>query len=330
VKAAPGVVDASYINHRPLDGDLWGLPFHIEGRPVPKPGASPSATYRVVFPGYFATMRIPILRGRDVAETDRAGAPRVVVINEYMAREHWPGEDPLGKRITLDDSSWVTIVGVVKNTVRADLAEPPAEELFLPFAQELGYVNGIGARRTMTLVARVACHSGECDAARIAAPIRAAFRDVERGAPISAVTTMGALMRSATAEPRFYLSLLVAFASIAVLLAALGIYAVMSYSVSRRTHEIGIRMALGAEPSTVLRDVLRQGVLVAGVGAGTGLVTAVAITRLMRGILFGVSPTDAFTIASVTAILFVVAVVASLAPALRAVRIDPLIALRSE
>lgn len=330
VKAIPGVVDASYINHRPLDGDMWGFPFHVEGRPIPKPGASPRATYRVVFPGYFATMRIPILRGRDVAATDRSDAPPVVVINEYMARAHWPGEDAIGKRITLDDSTWVTVVGVVKNAVRGDLAEPPAEEMYFPFAQQRAYVNGTGASRAMTLVARVSCTGGDCDAARFAGPIRAAIRGVERGAPISAVTTMSALVAAATAEPRFYVALLAAFATVAMVLAAVGIYAVMSYAVSRRTHEIGIRMALGAEPSSVLRSVVRQGLALAAIGAGAGLMAAVALTRLMRGILFGVSPTDVITLASVTVLLCCVAVVASLAPALRAVRIDPLIALRSE
>jgi len=330
IKAIPGVVDASYINHRPLDGDMWGFGFRIEGRPVPKPGTEPTATYRVVFPGYFATMRIPIIRGRDVAETDRANAPPVAVISDYTAREHWPGEDPIGKRITLDGTTWVTIVGVVKNVVSADLAEPPSDELYLPFAQEHGYVNGIGARRSMTLVARVRCDHDECDTGALSGQIRSAIRGLERGAPISAVTTMSALMREATAEPRFYLALLVAFATIAIALAAVGIYAVMSYAVSRRSHEIGIRMALGAEPSVVLRSIIRQAVFVAGVGACAGMIVALAVTRLMRGLLFGVSPTDGYTLASVTALLFGVAVLASLVPAIRAVRIDPLIALRSE
>ncbi|HVX41215.1 MAG TPA: ABC transporter permease [Gemmatimonadaceae bacterium] len=330
VQAIPGVVAASYVNHRPLDGDLWGFPFHIEGRPIPKPGASPTATYRVVFPGYFGTMRIPLLRGRDIATTDRAGAPGVVVINEYMARAHWPGQDAIGKRITLDDSTWFTVVGIVKNVVRGDLADPPAEEMYFSFLQQPAYVNGTGASRAMTLVARVACSESPCDAARFAGPIRGAIRSVERAAPISAVTTMGTLMADATAESRFYVALLAAFAIVAVVLAAVGIYAVMSYAVSRRTHEIGIRMALGAEPAAVLRSVVRQGLAVAALGASTGLVAAIALTRLMRGILFGVSPTDAVTLASVTALLFVVAVVASLAPAFRAVRINPLIALRSE
>jgi putative ABC transport system permease protein len=161
-------------------------------------------------------------------------------------------------------------------------------------------------------------------------PLRAAIRSAERGAPISAVSTMRAAVDDATAEPRFYLALLAAFAAIAVLLAAVGIYGVMSYSVSRRTHEIGIRIALGAEPSSVLRAVVGQGVRLAAIGTGVGLVVAFGLTRLMKGILYGVSPTDAGTFVGVTGVLFGIALVASALPARRATRVDPLIALRSD
>jgi putative ABC transport system permease protein len=182
----------------------------------------------------------------------------------------------------------------------------------------------------MTLVARVACDRSECDAGAAAPPIRAAIRGAERNAPISAVQTMRALVDDATAESRFYLVLLTAFAAIALSLAAVGIYGVMSYSVSRRTHEIGIRIALGADPWSVLGIVVRQGLSLAVIGAGVGLVVAFAFTRLMRGILYGVAPTDALTFLSVTAVLVGVAAVASLVPARRATRIDPLDALRSD
>jgi putative ABC transport system permease protein len=330
VRALPNVISASYINHRPFDGDLWGFPFWVEGRPRPKPGESPTATYRVVFPGYFATMRIPILAGRDVAETDRVGTAGVVVINEFMAKRHWPGESALGKRIAVDDSSLLTVVGVVKNDVRGEWAAQPEEEMFLPFFQRPRYVAGLGASRTVTLVARVACARTECDASELTKPIREAIRSVERNAPISAVTTMSALVASATAESGFYLALLVAFASIAVALAAVGIYGVMSYSVSRRTHEIGIRIALGAEGSSVMQSVVVQGASVAAAGAAAGLVAAFGLTRMMRGILYGVSPTDPRTFVAVTVLLFGVAILASLVPARRATRVDPLVALRAE
>ena len=330
VRGVPGVVSASYINHRPFDGDMWGFQFRVEGQPRPRPNEWPTATYRVVFPNYFATMRIPVLRGRDISGMDRADAPRVVVINEFMAKKHWPGLDPIGRRISLDDSNWVTVVGVVKNHVGESLTAPAEEEMFLPFAQQPRYVNGLGASRTMTLVARVACRRVECDASASVAAISRAIRSDERNIPISAVVSFSALARSATAESRFYLTLLTAFAAVAVLLAAVGIFGVITYAVSRRTHEIGIRIALGAEPGSVMRSIVGEGLSIVSVGAAAGLAAAIALTRLMRGILYGVSPTDAWTFAAVTALLVGVALAASLIPARRATRIDPLIALRSE
>ncbi len=329
VKAIPGVASASYVNHVPLGNEKWGVHFLVDGRPIPPRGQEPRATYRVVFPGYFATMRLPLLRGRDVAETDRLDAPGVVVVNEFMATKYWPGENPIGRRITLGARE-TTVVGVVKNDVRADWSAPPEEELFLPFFQQSRYVQGLGASRLMTLVARVTCTRSECDAAQLAPQIRAAIRSVEHNVPIFAVQTMRSLVDAANAESRFYLILLTGFAAIAVTLAAVGIYGVMSYAVSRRTHEIGIRIALGADPRSILGGVVRQGLTLATVGAGAGLVIAFALTRLMRGILYGVAPTDAVTFLAVTTLLFGVAGVASLIPARRATRVDPLEALRSD
>jgi putative ABC transport system permease protein len=330
VKAVPGVESASFINHLPIAGDEWRLRFAVEGRPKPRPGDAPGATYRVVFPGYFHTMRIPLLRGRDVTEADRLDAPPVVVINEFMARTHWPNEDAIGKRITLDDSSWVTVVGIAKNDVRQNWSAPPEEEMFLPFHQQPEYVKGTGPRASMTLVVRAVCDRDVCDAAALAAPIANVVRSIDRKIALGAVQTMSAVVSAATAESRFYLTLLAAFASIAVALAAVGIYGVMSYSVSRRTHEIGIRIALGADPSGVLRLIVRQGMTLALIGGGIGIVGAYALTRMMTGLLFGVSPTDPATFVVVTAVLCAVALGASAIPARRATRIDALIALRSD
>jgi len=176
----------------------------------------------------------------------------------------------------------------------------------------------------------VACTRPEREAGHFAPQIRAAIRTVERRAPIIDVRTMRSFVDDATAESRFYLVLLTAFAAIAVLLAAVGIYGVMAYTVSRRSHEIGIRIALGADASSILRGVVRQGVSLAATGAAAGLVAAFGLTGLMRGILYGVQPRDSFTFAAVTALLFGVAIVASLVPALRATRVDPLEALRSD
>jgi putative ABC transport system permease protein len=332
IKALPGIESASFINHLPIAGDSWGFSFAVEGRPKPKPGDSPVATYRVAFPGYFQTMRIPLLRGRDVASTDRLDAPAVVVINKFMANAYWRSEDVIGKRITLDDSTWVTVVGVAKNTVRDQWAAPPQAEMFLPYAQQTSFLtNRSSPFAYLTLVARGACSAaGGCNTAALATPIVRAVREIDRNVPIAEIQTMTSVVEQATAESRFYLVLLAAFAAIAVTLAAVGIYGVMSYSVSRRTHEIGIRIALGAEPSTVLRFVVRQGMTLALAGAGVGVVAAFALTRLMGRLLYGVGPTDPMTFGLVTGVLCVVAFIASYLPAHRATRVDPLMALRSD
>jgi putative ABC transport system permease protein len=328
IRAVPGVASASYINHLPLAGDNWGTRFHAEGRTPTDDGAWPRATYRVVFPGYFATMRIPLIAGRDISDDDRMGTPAVAVINEHMARTHWPGETAVGKRFTSDGSTFVTVIGIVKNTVREQWSAPAEEELYRPFAQSSPYVAGIGASRYMTLVVRGAC--GECDPATLASPVRNAVRSIERGAPISSVRTMPEIVATATESQRFYLLLLGAFAAVAVVLAAVGIYGVMSYAVSRREKEIGIRIALGADPGRVLGAVLRQSLRIASIGAGVGIVAALLATRAMRGILYGVSATDGLTFAVVTLMLLAIAGAASWIPAYRATRIDPLSALRGE
>jgi predicted permease len=330
VRALPGVADASYINHLPIAGDVWGASFRVEGRPKPKPGDSPRAIYRVVFPDYFRTMRIPVLRGRDIEATDRVSSPPVVVVNEFLAKRHWPNEDAIGKRITLDDSTWATVIGIVKNDVRDQWAAPPEEELFLPFFQQPAYTAGTGPRGYMTLVVRGACNRRSCDPILLSQPVRSAIRSVARNAPISAVRSMSDVVAEATAEPRFYLAFLAAFAAVAVALASVGIYGVTSYAVARRTHEIGIRIALGAEPGSVLAGIVGQGLKLATIGCGVGLLVAFALTRSMRGLLYGVGPTDPLTFAIVTAILCTVGVVASFIPARRATRIDPLAALRSD
>jgi putative ABC transport system permease protein len=330
VQAVPGVQTASYINHLPIAGDMWGRSFYVEGRPRPKPGDAPSAVYRVVYPGYFRAMRIPVLRGRDVTDIDRAGSEPVVVINAFMANKHWPGEDAIGKRIAFGDSTWIRVVGVTKNTTYAWSA-PPSEELFLPYAQSEYRTMSESHYAYLTLVARVDCGSAaRCDATRLAAPIVAAIRSVDRRAAISAVQSMSSVIDLTTAESRFYLVLLGAFASIALVLAAVGIYGVMSYSVARRTHEIGIRIALGSEPRAVLRFIVRQGMSLVLIGAAFGLAAALVLTRLMKKLLYGVAASDLLTFVVVTVVLCAVAFFASYLPARRATRIDPLVALRSD
>ena len=330
VRTMPGIEAAGYINHLPLTGDRWGFGFSVEGKPAPRPGNSPSATFRVVFPGYFHAMHIPIIRGRDIADGDRAGAPEVVVINEYMAKTHWPAEDPIGKRIVMGESH-VTVVGIAKNAAIDRIGAPAEEEFYFPFAQTSYATSGAARYASLTLVARASCAPGKaCDAASFAVPVVNAIRGVDRNVAISTVATMSNAVAGATAESRFYLVLLGAFGAIALALAAVGIYGVMSYSVSRRTHEMGIRIALGADPMGVMRLVVGEGVRLAGVGAAVGVVAAFGLTRLMAKLLYATTPSDPMTFLLVTIGLCGVGVLASYIPARRATKVDPLTALRSD
>jgi putative ABC transport system permease protein len=336
VNAIPGVKRASAINHVPIVGDLWGTRFYIDGRPVPNPGDAPGAAYRVVLPGYFAAMGIPIRTGRDVAPTDRLGAPAVVVINEYMARKQWPGENALGKRITLDrpgaDTKWMTVVGVVKNVVRSDWAAPPSEEIYVPWMQAEDYLTSTGPHISyMSLVVRAGCATRDsCDAAALVPALRTAVWSFDRNLPVSEVSTMERVVSEANARPRFTLVLLAVFAGVALVLAAVGIYGVMTYAVSRRLHEIGVRLALGADPVAVVWMVIREGMSVALVGAAIGIVGALLLTRSMSGLLYGVRAADPLTFVGVSVSLMGAALLATYIPARKASRTDPLRALRGE
>jgi len=330
VRALPGVEAAGAINHLPVGGDVWGRSFIIEGRPVPKSGDEPGTVYRVVTPQYFQTMRLPILRGRDITEHDNLSAPGVVIINDYMARKHWPGEEAIGQRISLGDVSstpkreWLTVIGVVKNAVIDDWNDTPFSEIYLPYAQRPDYLESrAGAYTYLTLVVRTAG-----DPAALAPGAREAIWSIDKSVALSDVKTMEAAIGRAVARPRFQLTLLTAFAVVALLLAAAGIYGVMSYAIARRTHEIGLRMTLGAQRGDVLRMVLGQAMLRVGVGTAVGLAGALALTQLMSTLLFGVRPTDPLTFGVVSIVLIGAALLASYVPARRATRIDPMVALR--
>ncbi len=330
VRAVRGVRAAGLINHLPIAGDIWGLPYAVEGRPRPLRGESPVAAYRVVFPGYFRAMRIPLLRGRDVAESDGPRAPDVVVVNEYLAKRQWPGEDPIGRRISLEDKDgqpvWATVVGVARNAVREDWSAEPEDEVYMPWLQNTFYRTSPGPQIAyMTLVVRT-----DGNAAAMAPSLRAAVWSIDPGLPISEVQTMERVVTDATAGPRFQMLLLGLFAAVAVILAAVGIYGVMSYAVSRRTREIGVRMALGANAPDVLRLVIGEAMAVALGGAAAGLAGALLLSQLMRGLLYGVGPGDPVTYAAVATLLLGIALLASYLPARRAARIDPIEALRQE
>jgi putative ABC transport system permease protein len=331
VRAIPGVQEAAGINHLPLAGDLWGWPFLIEGRPKPRPGDSPGGVYRIATPGYFATMRIPLLRGRDIAETDTKTAPGVVVINEKAAHSFWPSEDPIGKRISFDaDASdkptWLTIVGVVKDAKQGDWAAKPDEEVYLAAFQNEQFLGGPESHSSyITLVVRT---TG--DPAVLTQALKDTVWSFDRNLPISQVLTMDAVVADANAQPRFEMLLLGIFAAVALLLAAVGIYGVMSYAVSRRTHEIGIRVSLGANPADIVLLLVRQGLVLALIGSVAGIVGALGLSRLMKSLLYGVKPIDPLIFGGVTILLLAVAMAASYLPARRAMRVDPMVALRYE
>jgi len=335
VRSLPGVQAAGGINHLPLAGDTWGWPFVIEGQPKPRPGESPFGVYRMVTPGYFQTMRLPLIRGRDIAESDNLREPAVAIINERAAKDYWPGEDPIGKRISLDDENanprtWVTVIGISKDAKQSDWAAAPAPEIYLAAFQNPDFL-GLGASgaaphmRYITIVARTAG-----DPAAVAASMKQAAWSFDRNLAISEVVTMDGVIAQVTAQPRFEMLLLSIFAGVALLLASVGIYGVISYSASRRTHEIGVRMSLGATRAQVLLLVVRQALGLALAGSVAGLAGALALSRLMAKLLYGVQPTDPVTFAVVAVALGVVAMLACYLPARRAMRIDPVAALRCE
>ncbi len=326
VRALPGVEAAGGINHLPLAGDLWGWPFTIEGRPKPRPGESPGAIYRIIMPGYLETMRLPLIRGRDISARDDTSAPGVVLINERAAARYWPGEDAIGKRITFDDHTWLTVTGIVKNAKQGDWTSPIYPEVYLAALQNHAFLTDPAAHFAyLTLVVRTAG-----DPAALAPAVKQTVWSFDRNLPVSEVLTMDGVVADATAEPRFEMLLLGIFAGIALVLAAVGIYGVMSYSVTRRTQEIGIRLSLGASQADVLRMVVRQGMTLALAGAAAGVAGALLLSRLMAGMLYGVRPADPLTYVGVATLLGLVALVATYVPARRATRVDPMTALRYE
>ena len=331
VRALPGVEAAGGINHLPLAGDMWGWPFTIEGRPKPLPGESPTGVYRIVMPGYFETMRLPVFRGREIAAADDAGAPGVVLINEKAARTYWPGEDPLGKHIAFDDDktatpTWLTVIGIVRDAKQENWAAAPYPEVYLAALQNGGFLGEPESHASyITLVVRT-----DGNPAALSGTVKNTVWSFDHNLAISEVLTMDDVVAEANAQPRFEMALLGVFAGVALILAAVGIYGVMSYSVARRTHEIGIRISLGASRTDVLRLVVRQGLALALTGSAAGIVGALLLSRLMTKLLYGILPTDPVTFAGVALLLALVALAASYIPARKAMQVDPIVALRYE
>jgi predicted permease len=326
VRAMPGVAAAGAINHAPLVGDLWSRNFLIEGRPAPLPGEAPGGVYRMVMPGYFQTMRLPLKRGRDVSALDGPLAPKVLVINERAAQLYWPGENPIGKRINLD-SEWFIVVGVAADAKEHDWApKVPEPEIYLAAEQSKALMENPASHFAyITLVVRTAGNPAD-----IAPAVKNAIWSFDRNLPISQVITMDRAVEDATAQSRFEVLLLGVFGGVALVLAAVGIYGVMSYSVSRRTREIGIRMSLGASRAEVLRMVVLQGIVQAVCGTVVGIAGALSLSTLLSSMLYEVQPTDLVTFIAVGILLTIAALLATLVPARRATRIDPIAALREE
>jgi putative ABC transport system permease protein len=331
--ALPGAASVSAINHLPLDGDLWTRGFAIEGRPAARPGEGPAAIYRSTLPDYFATMGVPVRRGRDFTWQDTAGTPGVVILSENLARRHWPGEDALGQRLVVGQSPspgearWLTVVGVVEDVARDSWEGGRGEELYVPFLQTADYLESTSPPYTyLTYVLR----ARGSDPAALMPQARIVVASMDRGVAVSDVTTLDAVVSRALARPRFQSTLLTLCAAVALMLAAAGIYGVVSYAVARRSREIGLRMALGAQQGEVRRMVVRQSFRHVAIGVAVGLAGAVALTRLMASLLYGVRPGDPATFAAATLLLAAVALLASAVPAWRASRIEPVVALREE
>jgi predicted permease len=316
LQALPGVESVSFINHLPISGDVWNPGIIIYGRPDPPPGQQPTAAYRAVQPGYFSTMKIHLLEGRDFNDHDLPDTTPVVIVNEALAKHHWPREDPLGQRFRMG-ANWLTIVGVIKNVKQTDWTGDPDDEMYLPYAQsdaQFGF---------MTLVLRA--HG---DPLALSKPAEAQVRALDQDVPIAHVQSMEQVIADKLWRGRLAMMLLGLFAAVAVTLAALGIYGAISYSVSQRTGEIGIRMALGAASGDVLRMVLRQGLFTVGAGIVVGLCGAWILTRTLGSLLYGVTATDPLTFLAVPLLLTALSAVACCLPALRASRVDPVTALR--
>jgi putative ABC transport system permease protein len=323
VAAIPGVISASAINHLPLAGDDWHFGIQPEGRPEPPPGDEPTATWRVVRRGYFSTMRLPLVAGRDFDARDRAEGLPVCIVNETMARRHWPGEDPVGRRVGVGGRNriWLTVVGVSTNARQSEWTGEVPEEIYVPYAQ---HATEFGSGE-LTFVVRTAG-----DPAGLARAAQRAVWSVDANVPVSRVATMEQIIADQLWRSRVTAVLLGGFAAVALVLAALGVYGVSAYSMSRRTREMGIRVALGARPAQVISLALGEIVapVVVGVAAGCGL--ALTLARVVGSLLYGVGPSDPVTFVGAPLALGVIALLAAWLPARRASRVDPAQVLRQE
>jgi predicted permease len=325
ISALPGVERVGLVSFLPLEGGPDTL-FSIEGASSQQSSEILGAVYRVITPGYFETMRIPVLRGRAFSDSDNSGSQPVVVINQTMAKKYWPNQDAIGQSIWVGkpmgpanaEPAAREIIGIVRDIHEMTLAEPPVPTMYMPYAQRPQDDEAFFVLRTLqTPLASLP-------------DVRSAMRGVDANLPLAEIRTMEQVLSASLTDWRFDAILLGAFGSLALIISTIGIYGVISYSVAQRTHEMGVRMALGAARRDVVKLVVGQGLRLAVAGIAIGLVGAWALTRFLASLLFGVKPTDPLTFVGVCLILAVVAVLASYLPARRATRVDPMVALRYE
>jgi putative ABC transport system permease protein len=317
----PGVESASLTTALPLSGTTFGGPFSIEGRPLDMSGKPPHATVRTIAPDYFKVMGMTLIKGREFGAEDTDTSVPVVVINETFARGFFAQNDAIGQRIKLgapgSPRPWMLIAGVVKDVKSDGLDAESTPEMYMPYSQNVS--------SGMTLVVRTLSNPSNSVAA-----VREQVQSIDKDQPVYDIRTLAQLLGEAVAQRRLNMLLLGAFALIALLLATSGIFGLMTYMVTQRTREIGIRMALGAQKSDILKLIFGRGMSLTMIGLGVGLAAAFALTRLMSSLLFGVSATDPLTFLSVASLLAIVALIACYIPARRAMKVDPLIALRYE
>ena len=320
VRALPGVDLAAVGNNLPLTYDGDSILISVEGVPEPPIDQHPDVIFRVVGPNYFSTMGIALVAGRDFTEHDNFQSSRVTVITEKTARYYWPGENPIGKRVRTGgpESPWEEVIGVAKDVRQNDFIKQPKMQMYMPYAQVADFPPNALVVRT------------RLDPLSLAAPVRNEIWAIDKDQPVSDIRSMDEIVSEAVARQRFSMLLLGIFAGLALVLAAVGIYGVMSYSVVQRTREIGIRMALGAQRADMLKMTVRQGLKLVLVGLTLGLAAAFILTRVMSTLLFGISATDPVTYVTISLILLAVAAAASYIPALRATKVDPMVALRYE
>jgi predicted permease len=322
----PGVQTAGICRFLPLSGDDASLNFQIEGQPRLSETDQPRAKFRTASGGYFAALGIPLLGGRLFDSRDNQQTPKVVIINETAARRYWPNDNPIGQRILsgLDDDQWSTIIGVVGDVKHASLDADTNPETYYHYLQIPPEVMNL-AEATMALAIR----TGGDPSAAVSA-VRRELRTLDPSQPIFNVHTMQDVLEGSVAQPRFRTFLVSTFAGLALVLATLGLYGVVAYSVSQRTTELGIRVALGAQPGSILKLVIFHAAGLAAIGLAIGMAVTLAGSRIFSRFLFGVSATDPVTLGAASLLILLVALAASLGPALRAAKVDPAVALRAE